>query len=430
MPARKDAAGDLAEKLLQVLLAQRLLGPDSYPLPLRRLAELTDPAAPPDRIRKAIAKKKQFAGRVVLAQPKDFAAPVALVEDVDRLAASPLLLEFLLESVCTPARPLVDLAQLRAQVSTRLKKPLESALRRQIQENTLPGSVSVVSVREKRKEKTCLHLRRYPLPREPDEELAERLVRVLRESRAGGSDYPLSLGRLVQRAQPGADVALVTQAIARPLFQGEVVLALHKPKDLLASPAARAGDEDRLADSPLLLEAALLAARSAVKQVCTIAELKKKVIPALQQRFEDAVRRRIEVRSLPAAVGCLAQGKGKQLLFLMRDVSTGASPRSPDSRPAAPAPAPAAVDFARAFEDAFRRLEQQARMPNFVSLVDLRRTLACDRARFDAGLRQLRLAGRYTLSAAEGRHGLRPEEQEAGIVEDGALLLYVSRKLS
>jgi hypothetical protein len=42
----------------------------------------------------------------------------------------------------------------------------------------------------------------------------------------------------------------------------------------------------------------------------------------------------------------------------------------------------------------------------------------------------LRRAGRYTLSTAEGRHGLSPEEREAGIHEDGATLLYVSRKLS
>ena len=47
---------------------------------------------------------------------------------------------------------------------------------------------------------------------------------------------------------------------------------------------------------------------------------------------------------------------------------------------------------------------------------------------FNAELRKLRVAGRYTLSAAEGRHGISPEEHAAGIVEDGSLLLYVSRK--
>ncbi|HTU22540.1 MAG TPA: hypothetical protein VMG10_31165 [Gemmataceae bacterium] len=51
-----------------------------------------------------------------------------------------------------------------------------------------------------------------------------------------------------------------------------------------------------------------------------------------------------------------------------------------------------------------------------------------ERAAFDAGLQDLRRARRYTLSAAEGRHGLRAEEQDAGIHEDGSLLLFVSRR--
>jgi hypothetical protein len=51
-----------------------------------------------------------------------------------------------------------------------------------------------------------------------------------------------------------------------------------------------------------------------------------------------------------------------------------------------------------------------------------------DRGAFDSGLQQLRRAGQYTLSNAEGRHGITAEEREAGLVEEGALLLFVSRK--
>jgi hypothetical protein len=58
----------------------------------------------------------------------------------------------------------------------------------------------------------------------------------------------------------------------------------------------------------------------------------------------------------------------------------------------------------------------------------LRRALPHDRATFDRELRELRRAGRYSLSAAEGRHGIQREEQEAGIREEGSLLLFVSRK--
>jgi hypothetical protein len=85
---------------------------------------------------------------------------------------------------------------------------------------------------------------------------------------------------------------------------------------------------------------------------------------------------------------------------------------------------PPAADFAAAFD----RLDRQAGGHNLVSLVALRQALPLDRAAFDAGLGQLRRAGRFTCSAAEGRHGLTAEERAAGIAEDGALLLYVSRR--
>ena len=49
------------------------------------------------------------------------------------------------------------------------------------------------------------------------------------------------------------------------------------------------------------------------------------------------------------------------------------------------------------------------------------------RDQFDRELQDLRRAGRYTLSAAEGRGGITPEEREAGIREEGSLLLFVSR---
>jgi hypothetical protein len=52
------------------------------------------------------------------------------------------------------------------------------------------------------------------------------------------------------------------------------------------------------------------------------------------------------------------------------------------------------------------------------------------RDEFDAGLRELRLAGRYSISAAESVFGIRPEDREAGIEEAGMLLLNVSRKSS
>jgi hypothetical protein len=85
-------------------------------------------------------------------------------------------------------------------------------------------------------------------------------------------------------------------------------------------------------------------------------------------------------------------------------------------------------DFGRLFDEAFARLDQQRGSHNLVSLVKLRQEVPVERMTFDTELHRLRRAGRYTLTTSEARHGISHEEQEAGIVEDGTLLLFVSRK--
>jgi hypothetical protein len=155
--------------------------------------------------------------------------------------------------------------------------------------------------------------------------------------------------------------------------------------------------------------------------------------------------------------------KKKPLLFLLSDILTGPSgcPKAVSTQHAEAGPTPplgtgmvnsmaegrsrvvprgdgnpttvsgaGTTDFARAFDAAFEQLDRARGSHNFVNLVDLRRAFPVDRQTFEAELRQLRLARRYTLSAAEDPRGISPEEQDAGIPEDGALLLFVSRKLS
>lgn len=430
MPAKKkDAAAELAEKLVLVLEAQRGLGDTAYPLPLRRLAELTDLTAPPELLQAAL-KKKPIKDRVVRGHANHLNAPVALAEDMDRLAASPLLLEFVLEQVCTPTRPTCAVTKLKTKVPTKLKPRFETALNRQIKENTLPESVAVVIV----KKKQHFHLRRHELPRPPEEKLAENLVRVLKAQRAlGDSAYPLLLARLVELTEAEVSGSLAAKAVAQPAFKQAVVLGL-KGKDASKSPVALLEDQELLAESPLLLETALTEVRTDDSQIVTVANLKTKVTSALWPLVDHAIRRKVQMRSLPSTVGCLIQKK-QPVLFLMNDVIAGrtgsTSPLPPvDQLSGQVARDGPEGDFARQFDEAFRRLEQQARSPNYVSLVQLRRALeSYDRRTFDAELRKLREVRRYTLSAAEGRQGITPEEREAGVVEDGALLLYVSRKL-
>jgi hypothetical protein len=88
------------------------------------------------------------------------------------------------------------------------------------------------------------------------------------------------------------------------------------------------------------------------------------------------------------------------------------------------------IDPRHAILDAFRRLHAAKERtgvgnPNFLSLVHLRKEAGLSREVFDKAIDQLRRQGTLMLSAAEGRHGISDEEREAGIKEEGSLLLFV-----
>jgi hypothetical protein len=420
MPSRKDAATELAEKMIHVLETQRRLGPASYPLTVGRLAGLADSQALPEQVQKAIAKKP-FQDRVAVAKKKSLEAPVALREDIDQLAASPLLLEFALDALCSPATPTASVSKLKTRVDARLKQPFEAAVHRQIQEHTLPAAVECIQVGRTKH----LHPLRWPLPREPAEILAESMIQVLAAQRGlGEGSYPLPFDRLLELIDPRPMPALVKKARATETFKKGVLPAEAKKPD---APVALAEDRELLAGSPAVLEFTLKAARRKNKHTFPVDALKKKIAADLRPSFEEAVNRQADTDALPPSVGWI--WAGKRHLFLLSDVHRGKqAAAAPRPAPKPPPPAEPQGDFAAAFDRAFQQLDRRAGAHNFVSLVDLRRAVPVPHATFDAGLRQLRQAGRYSLSAAEGRHGLHPDQREAGIMEDGTLLLYVSRK--
>jgi hypothetical protein len=241
----------------------------------------------------------------------------------------------------------------------------------------------------------------------------------------------------MELTRPVASAELVKEALALPAFADRVVAGLvtDKKKFRFDSPIALADDDVTLADWPPLIEAALTLARTDAKQAVTVVDLKKKVFPTVADAFMTALDRRLRSNLLPPKVGALLQKKDSYILFFLSDVLGSRLPRaqqfSPEATPADRRTAPSLsfeTEFTRMFDDAFDRLERQ-RGHNFVSLVDLRRAVPVDRQTFDAGLQSMRRAGRYSLSAAEGRDGVTPEEQAAGIRDDGSLLLYVSRRL-
>ena len=142
-----DLIAELAGKLLAALQQQRQSGSD-YPLTVAHLAALADPQATPEQVLKALAKKP-FAARWLLASKKDTNSPIVLAEDGERLAASPLLLEYALGLVCSADKPLHPPTKAVGKVDKTLRPAFQAALARQIADNTLPATVGVALVRGK-----------------------------------------------------------------------------------------------------------------------------------------------------------------------------------------------------------------------------------------------------------------------------------------
>ncbi len=406
-PPKPDEA--LAERLVQVLQTEKERG--NYPLKLRELTACAEADNTPE-LKKALAHKA-FQSQVVVAAARNVDAPVALASDLDQLVGSALLLEFAVGLLSTETKPLHPAAKVVAKVDARVREAFAGVLERRATARDLPASIAVVRVQD------VAHFCLTPyLPRlAPEVELAGKLLQLLQDRRLHG-DYPVLLARLIEEADPTVSPEVVEKALAARSFKPHVLLAL--PGDP-QTPIALSGDVDQLARAPGLLEAVLAQSVTPDNQAVTPADLAKKLGKALRPPFVGAVDASVSASTLPATVGCV-RIKAKPYLFRVNEV--GARPQAGLAQPQAPP----SIDFPSRFDEAFTEIDQRTGAHNFVSLVDLRRALAVDHSVFDAALHKLRQAGRYTLSGAEGRHGITAEELAAGVQENGALLLYVSRR--
>jgi hypothetical protein len=418
MSRKPDAAAELSAKMTQALEAQRAQ-PGGYPLTVRQLSRVADPQAPPELVLKALAKASR-SRQVVPASMKNLDAPIALHGDLELLASSPQVLEFALESLHADGTPAWPLKKVSARLDKSIRTAFEAAVTRQHSEHALPESVGVVNVRGKQ----SFFLKRQPPPQPPpppDVELAGRLVRVLEaQQRLGLGSYPVRQSRLVELTGPPPPPKVLKKALAAKPFAGRAVPLLKEKADPLWV----------FADDPRLLRLLLETCRTETVQAFPVSGLKTKLSKQAEGPFADALGRLLTDGGVPgiAWIGARVGKKEERLLFLMEDVrgprAAAAPSRFAPETPAAPPPA----DFAAAFDEAFARLDRQAGSPNYVSLADLRKALPVDRAAFDAQLRRLRESGRYTLGAAEVQDGLGEEQRAAGVVEDGSLLLFVSRR--
>jgi len=417
---QEDPAIALAEKMLQTLESLRSQGPGSYPLTLKRLGELADAQALPELIAKA-GKKKLFKDRVAQAKLDKTTSLVAFVGDHALLAADPRVLESAIQAAY-PKKPAAQpVARLAAKVAPELRAAFEEAVLQRIRASALPAGIGVLGVDGAAR----LYLRDRPPEDVAAAELGVRLLQTLESARSRGPEhYPPTLKQLLETAAPQASARVLKKALAGDMVQKELILAVSRHPE---TPVALKADVDRLAASRQMLEFLLVRAAKPAVKAFPVKDLQKPLTESVRQPFADAVNLYIERGKLPPTVGCL--WIKTRYLFLTRDVQ-GNRAGSAAATSAEKTPADRAADFPGDFAAAFERLDRQSGGRNFVTLVELRQALPLPRSLFDAELFKLRQAGCYRLSAAEGRHGISPEERDSGIHEEGSLLLFVSRNAS
>jgi hypothetical protein len=302
MPPRIKPEAELAATLVQALRERKGQGQGTYPVTLTRLTAEAAAGADDALVAKAL-KQKTFTSAVVRASKKDPASPVALAEDGDLLAGSRLLLEHLLEQVCTPAEPLVEAGKLVKKVD----KPLQRPLADRIAAGPLPDTVGSTTVRNKRH----LYLLRMPPAKSPEEVLSEKLVRLLGEFKERGPfDYPPRLFDFVSRIG-GDDLTHFDRALKSEPFASRAVLATTATME---APVALAEDRELLVSSRALLEFALLRACTPKKRAVQVADAARQLAPGLRDEFVRSVEARVRDGDLPDSVGMLDKD-GRTLLY-------------------------------------------------------------------------------------------------------------------
>lgn len=201
------------------------------------------------------------------------------------------------------------------------------------------------------------------------------------------------------------------------------------------APVYRASELDRPEVLGHVLQFILSQIQTRKCQAFSAADLGKKIRGLAGTKVRKALESALGADRLPPGLGAIQ--RNTMVFFRLEDLITGrgvggqvgpetTSDRKDTGRSSTRV---SISDFRKHFDAAFDDLDQAGRNLNFVKLSALRTALPeFEREAFDAGLRALRIEGRYDLNSAEGTHGqLTREEREAGIVEAGTRLVYCQR---
>lgn len=300
---KQDVHADRAARLVLALRNQRdQLG--EYPLTVAGLRDLADPAASDEELFKALAHKSQ-AGVLVVAAKKDLASPIALVEDVRTLCASPLLLEYALGKLASADKPLHPVAKIVTRVDRTLQPEFAQALDQHLAGSALPPGVGRRDVRGQ----VNLYLDRFPpppLPRSPARQLADQMLADLEARRQQGQAFVT----LAELAGTEVKPALVQKALVEEVF-ASATLVLPVSKTLTF--VTLATERKTLLESERL-QVELITARTTPKKPFVALDDLVNALPEPERApFRDLLTNEIARNTLPTAIMARQEGDASVL---------------------------------------------------------------------------------------------------------------------
>jgi hypothetical protein len=206
--------------------------------------------------------------------------------------------------------------------------------------------------------------------------LGDHLVSELATGRAGGSEYPTRLDRLVGRLPALPPQEAVLKAVANKRFTSR---ALSAVKGRVDAPVALLEDAPALAASPLTLEAALRAKGESGGAVWSPKQLSGAVHKDLRAGFLKAVGEWVESNTLPPFAVAVANGKSVALYHRDR-----------------PPPPPKSVQDAERLVEILRRGHPSGEAPPLVTPAELEAAAGLTPAAFKKAVKEPAFAGVVT----------------------------------
>lgn len=135
----------------------------------------------------------------------------------------------------------------------------------------------------------------------------------------------------------------------------------------------------------------------------------------MAQRIADAARKK---------AGAVGTGADQWASVMGQGPATAGAP-GPE---AAPEAHPVTAAHSERLANAFDAIDRETGRDNMVSLVRLGKDSGLSPTEMHNVLDGMRQSGEWTMTGAEGRHGISDEERKYGLHQGGSLLLYLSRK--